>query len=159
MNTPPANQASHGQPVAADATTPRYVGFWARTLAAIVDTVLTFAIVFPLLLAIYGHPYLEDETRRGFSGAADVLITWILPALASIGFWLWRQATPGKMAIAAKVVDARTGGPMSGAQAAGRYLAYFVSIAPLGLGLLWVALDPRKQGWHDKLAGTVVVRR
>ncbi len=38
-----------------------------------------------------------------------------------------------------------------------RYLAYFVSLVPLGLGYLWVALDKRKQGWHDKIAGTVVI--
>ncbi|RYY81863.1 MAG: RDD family protein, partial [Comamonadaceae bacterium] len=37
-------------------------------------------------------------------------------------------------------------------------LAYFVSAIPLCIGFLWVAWDPRKQGWHDKLAGTVVVR-
>ena len=37
-------------------------------------------------------------------------------------------------------------------------LVYFVSIIPLCLGLIWVGLDKRKQGWHDKLAGTVVVR-
>ena len=39
-----------------------------------------------------------------------------------------------------------------------RYLGYYVSIIPLFLGLIAVAFDPRKQGWHDKLAGTVVVR-
>ncbi|MEO8407836.1 MAG: RDD family protein, partial [Oxalobacteraceae bacterium] len=35
---------------------------------------------------------------------------------------------------------------------------YFVSALPFCLGLIWVGLDKRKQGWHDKLAGTVVVR-
>jgi uncharacterized RDD family membrane protein YckC len=39
-----------------------------------------------------------------------------------------------------------------------RYLAYFVSIIPLFLGVLWVAWDKKKQGWHDKLANTVVVQ-
>jgi uncharacterized RDD family membrane protein YckC len=68
------------------------------------------------------------------------------------------QATPGKMAISARVVDASTGNTLSVGQSVGRYLAYFVSILPLGIGLLWVAFDSRKQGWHDKLAGTVVVR-
>jgi uncharacterized RDD family membrane protein YckC len=43
-------------------------------------------------------------------------------------------------------------------QLVGRYLAYYVSIIPFMAGILWVAFDPRKQGWHDKLAGTVVVR-
>jgi len=40
----------------------------------------------------------------------------------------------------------------------GRYFGYFLASIPLGLGLLWVAFDKRKQGWHDKLAGTVVIR-
>jgi uncharacterized RDD family membrane protein YckC len=41
----------------------------------------------------------------------------------------------------------------------GRYFAYFLSTIPLGLGLIWVAFDKRKQGWHDKLAGTVVIKK
>jgi uncharacterized RDD family membrane protein YckC len=40
----------------------------------------------------------------------------------------------------------------------GRFFAYFVSIFPACLGFLWIAFDRRKQGWHDKIAGTVVVR-
>ncbi len=40
----------------------------------------------------------------------------------------------------------------------GRYLGYFASTIPLCLGFLWIAFDKRKQGWHDKLAGTVVIR-
>jgi uncharacterized RDD family membrane protein YckC len=39
-----------------------------------------------------------------------------------------------------------------------RYAGYFVALLPVGLGILWVAFDARKQGWHDKLAKTVVVR-
>ena len=68
-------------------------------------------------------------------------------------------ATPGKIAIGARIVDARTGEPAGTGQLIGRYLGYFVSTLFLGLGLLWVAFDARKQGWHDKLAGTVVIRR
>lgn len=91
-------------------------------------------------------------------GPADVLITWVLPAVAVILFWIYRQATPGKMAISARIVDAKTGNPPSAGQLIGRYFGYFVSMLPLFLGLIWVAFDRRKQGWHDKLAGTVVVR-
>jgi len=40
----------------------------------------------------------------------------------------------------------------------GRYFAYFISTIPLCLGFLWITFDRKKQGWHDKLAGTVVVR-
>jgi uncharacterized RDD family membrane protein YckC len=63
------------------------------------------------------------------------------------------------MAIGARIVDAKTGGKPSFKQEAIRYLGYFVSTFPLCLGLIWVGIDKRKQGWHDKLAGTVVVRR
>jgi uncharacterized RDD family membrane protein YckC len=38
-----------------------------------------------------------------------------------------------------------------------RYLAYYVSLIPLGLGFFWIAWDDKKQGWHDKIAGTIVI--
>jgi uncharacterized RDD family membrane protein YckC len=62
------------------------------------------------------------------------------------------------MAIGARIVDAKTGGKPATSQLVIRYLGYYVSTIPLFLGLIWVGFDPRKQGWHDKLAGTVVVR-
>jgi uncharacterized RDD family membrane protein YckC len=63
------------------------------------------------------------------------------------------------MAVGAIIVDARTGGKPSTRQFIIRYLGYYVSMIPLMLGILWVGFDARKQGWHDKMAGTVVVRR
>lgn len=136
---------------------PRYAGFWIRVAAAIIDTALVMLVTLPILLSIYGWSYFDGSAGYGVSGFADLFFSWIAPALAVIAFWLVRQATPGKMVVGVKVVDAHTGGPLSIGQSVGRYLAYFVSIFPLCLGLLWVAFDRRKQGWHDKLAGTVVV--
>ena len=78
--------------------------------------------------------------------------------VAIIAFWLLKQATPGKIAISAKIVDAKTGGEPSIGQYIIRYIAYFLSTIPLCLGFIWVAFDSKKQGWHDKIAGTVVVR-
>jgi uncharacterized RDD family membrane protein YckC len=62
------------------------------------------------------------------------------------------------MATKLKVVDAVSGEKMSMGQAIGRYFAYIPAMLPLGLGLIWVGIDKKKQGWHDKLAGTVVIR-
>jgi uncharacterized RDD family membrane protein YckC len=62
------------------------------------------------------------------------------------------------MAIGARIMDARTGGKPSTGQLIGRYFAYYVSTLALLLGFIWIAFDSRKQGWHDKLAGTLVVR-
>lgn len=62
------------------------------------------------------------------------------------------------MATKLTIVDANTGEKPSPAQFVGRYLAYYVSMLPLFLGIIWVGIDKRKQGWHDKLAGTVVIK-
>jgi uncharacterized RDD family membrane protein YckC len=135
-----------------------YAGFWVRTGAALIDTALILAISFPLLFALYGWAYFDSQKSGFVAGTGDFVITWLLPAAASIVFWLTRQATPGKMLLSARVVDARTGNTLTVGQSIGRYLGYFISTLPFGLGLIWVAFDPRKQGWHDKLAGTVVIR-
>ena len=134
-----------------------YAGFWSRTGAALIDGILLLLITMPILISIYGWEYLEAEDL--VMGPADFLISWVLPALATVLFWLYKNATPGKMAIKAQVVDAQTGHSISVGQAMLRYLGYFLAILPLGLGIFWVAFDSRKQGWHAKIAGTVVVKR
>ena len=55
------------------------------------------------------------------------------------------------------MVDAASGARPSLGRLALRFLGYFVSAFPLYLGFLWAALDRRKQGWHDKIARTVVI--
>ena len=134
-----------------------YVGFWPRVGATIIDALLIFAVTAPLLIAIYGSGYFLDEGPL-IHGRADVLISWVFPCIATVACWRTWQATPGKLAVSARVVDAATGRPASVGQLVMRYLAYFPSILAFGLGILWVAFDPRRQGWHDKLAGTVVIR-
>lgn len=135
-----------------------YVGFWPRVGAAIVDTILVMVITTPLLVWIYGWAYYTDPDKPFIAGRADILLSWIFPAVAVLLFWLYKRATPGKMAIAAQVVDARTGNTLTVGQSILRYLGYFVATLPLFIGIIWVAFDPRKQGWHDKIAGSVVIR-
>lgn len=136
---------------------PEYIGFWKRSFAAIIDTILLSLVMFPPLTAIYGWDYFDPETTRFIAGPADFIISWILPILLFIAFWIWKQATPGKMLIRSKIVDAKTLGKPSTKQWILRYIGYYVSMIPLGLGYFWIAFDERKQGWHDKMAGTVVV--
>jgi uncharacterized RDD family membrane protein YckC len=85
------------------------------------------------------------------------LLGFLAVAAAVIGFWRYCGATPGKIAVGVKIVDAATGGPPTLGRLVLRFLAYFVSAFPLYLGFLWVAFDRRKQGWHDKIARTVVI--
>jgi uncharacterized RDD family membrane protein YckC len=135
-----------------------YAGFWVRTGATVIDTLLFMLITFPLLFMIYGWSYLDPQRSGFLAGPADFLITWVFPAVAAIVFWWYKQATPGKMILSLAILDAKTGNKPSAGQCTGRYFAYFVSMLPLFIGLIWVAFDKKKQSWHDKLAGTLVVR-
>ena len=67
------------------------------------------------------------------------------------------RSTPGKIALSARIMDAQSGGRPSTARLVARCFAYIASGLPLFLGFVWIAIDRRKQGWHDKIAGTVVV--
>ena len=135
-----------------------YAGFWIRVWACVIDSVLVMMVIGPLLWGAYGPEYWMSSEGPIFRGPLDVLLNLVFPAVAVVVFWIYRSATPGKMAIGARIVDANTGGKPSTSQLVGRYLGYYVSLIPFGLGLIWVAFDRRKQGWHDKLARTVVVR-
>ena len=135
-----------------------YAGFWIRAWASIIDTLLIMIVTIPLLIGIYGWDYSDVQQTGALAGPADFLVSWVMPAVAVIAFWINRQATPGKMAISTKIVDAVSGNAPTNGQMIGRYFAYFISTIPLCLGFLWITFDRKKQGWHDKLAGTVVVR-
>ena len=140
----------------------KYAGFWIRTVAAIIDSLLVTIVTAPILIPIYGVRYyteLFDPDAPVFKGPADFVVSVVLPAVIAILFWIHRQATPGKMAVSVRIVDARTGENPTTAQCVGRYFAYIPSFLVLGIGVIWVAFDKRKQGWHDKLAGTVVIRQ
>ena len=133
-----------------------YAGFWIRLGATLIDLVVISIVIYVPLMFIYGSEYwVSEQTVKGFW---DLLLGYIVPFIATIWFWLRFFGTPGKMATRLKIVDARTGQKLTIPQSIGRCFAYLVSIIPLFLGFVWVGIDKRKQGWHDKLAGTVVIR-
>ena len=157
---------------------PTYAGFWRRTGAMVVDS-----IAFGLLLAflLFGlkigqlpiadtevtDPQASGQLEEAVAQSANAgqrtrllettLVENALPAAVTIAFWVFVGATPGKFLFECRVVDARSGRPPGLARATIRYLCYFVSLLPLGLGFLWIAWDKRNQGWHDKLAWTLVL--
>jgi uncharacterized RDD family membrane protein YckC len=67
--------------------------------------------------------------------------------------------TPGKFAAGIIVVDSEGRTPGVAATIPREMAGRFVAVAALGIGLVWVLYDPKRQGWHDKLAGTYVVRK
>ena len=121
------------------------VGVGPRLGAFALDALLVFVVAGPLVAV----------TRLGIAGA--VLFGIVVPMVAAVACWHLYGATPGKIAFSAKIVDARSGGRPSLMRLVARYAAYLVSALPLFLGFAWIAIDRRKQAWHDKIAGTRVI--
>ncbi len=137
--------------------TARPAGFWIRFLACIIDSIVIVVVTMPILFWIYGGEFLTSQEL--VQGPAQFLISYVLPAVATIALWLLFGATPGKMLCGLRVVDHQTGERMELWQGIVRYLGYFVSMLPLFLGFFWIGWDKRKQGFHDKLARSLVVRK
>ena len=132
-----------------------YAGFWLRVLANLIDSVIVAVLIVAVIAALYGTSELGSATSD-LEGALGTAVQIVLAVLI-VAFWRYGGGTPGKMLLSQRIVDARTGKQPSTRQLVGRFFAYMVSALPLGIGFLWVAFDRRKQGWHDKLAGTVVI--
>jgi uncharacterized RDD family membrane protein YckC len=151
VNLPPSSLATPGEGAAgsspsASSPAPAAVSealalprasFWERMAAGFLDIILV-----SILSAVVGHMPL------GF-----------LIALAYFaGMWTWRGTTVGGIVLNLRVVR-YDGKPMNFAVALVRALAAAFSIIVFFLGFLWIAWSQDKQGWHDKIAGTVVVRQ
>ncbi len=136
---------------------PEYIGFWLRVAAAFIDTAAVSLIILPILLFVFSDALPIHDSKLLL--VIHSIITYGLPFVAIILFWIYKSATPGKMLIDAIIVDADTLSPPGKLQLFVRYLGYYVSIFPFCLGLFWVGWDKRKQGFHDKLAHTVVIRK
>lgn len=134
---------------------PPPAGFCARAWALLLDALLMLALSMPLMWLAYGEPIARLDDRRPLS----LLINWLLPGLLAVALWAWQGATPGKLFLGVRVVDAQTGQRPSLVQALLRWLGYGLSALPLGLGFLWVLWDPERRAWHDRLAGTRVLKR
>lgn len=135
----------------------RYAGFWIRVLASLIDTVFALIITIPLLYIFFGEEYFQQNPAALQTTGIDAVINYVIVPTIIILFWLYRSATPGKMLLHLKIIRTDGNPQLTVGQSIGRYLAYFLSGLPLMLGFIWVAFDARKQGWHDKLAGTLVV--
>lgn len=129
-----------GQPIPEAGTAFRYAGFWRRFAANFLDGIVLNIMTWILVLAVP-----QDYWLPSVIGAAYV-----------IGFWIAKGQTPGKMALGVRIITT-SGEPIGAGRAVGRYFAYFVSFIALGIGYLMIAFDDKKQGLHDKIAGTYVI--
>lgn len=132
-----------------------YVGFWARTAASVIDSIWLYGIIYVILYFILGKQVFTTDLAYS---PVQGFFEYVVPIFVVMGFWIIKSATPGKMLLKMKIVDADTHEKVSGARLLLRYIAYFASMLPLFLGFMWVGWDKKKQGWHDKIARTVVIR-
>ncbi len=136
-------------PVTAPVATPtepvaitEYSGFWIRLAAAIIDGIIILIATFFLRVVSFGPFFM------------------ISPFIGWLYYWLFtglKGQTIGKMAVGIKVVDTKGAMPGLGIVALREIPGKIVSSIIFCVGYLWIAGDAKKQGWHDKIAGTYVV--
>lgn len=135
----------------------QYVGFLVRISAFIIDNILLLLVIIPPIIVMYGTEYfLSSDT---IYGTPERILLYGIPLVLTVIFWAYKAATPGKMVMKVHIVDAISGEEPTLFQSFVRYLGYYISLLPFGLGFLWIIWDKKKQGWHDKMAGTVVIKR
>jgi len=91
------------------------------------------------------------------NAALDLIVSLVVGIGYFVYFWSSTGQTLGDKVVGVKVVST-SGGLITPGGAFIRYLGIIVSSIPLFLGLLWVLWDPQRQGWHDKMASTYVVK-
>ena len=134
-----------------------YAGFWPRLGATLVDTVLLSLLTMPVMFLVYGELYWDSDDF--ILGGWDVILNWICPLLATVAFWIYRSATPGKIVFGLEVLDMKTGSKLTVSTSIIRYFSYYLSAIPLCLGFIWICFNSKRQGWHDLIAGTIVTKK
>ncbi|MBN1382984.1 MAG: RDD family protein [Deltaproteobacteria bacterium] len=150
-------------------TTYQYGGFWRRTGALIIDKIILyiiltiFGIVALIAMRLSLPPGQVQMIIDGFKDMSGVYVgvyysaTFFVDMVYFTYFHGASGQTPGKMIFGLRVIQT-SGRDMTFGIAFLRWVGYLVSAVFIYLGYLWVAFDGRKQGWHDKIAATVVVQ-
>jgi len=139
----------------------RYAGFWIRVAANALDGLILSAIN-TAIVVIFQEAWLQHLPSGvgSVSGRAPgIELGPVVAVCFIIGSWIAFGATPGKMMCRLRIVDEVSGRKPTPWQCIGRYVIAVVGVACAGIGYLWIAIDPRGQGWHDKIVRTLVVRR
>ncbi len=146
-----------------------YGGFWRRSIAFLIDITILYIFSTALFAAWVTITHASVESQEFFilsNTTSETLIRIILPyygtsVLLNMTYFIYFHGaigqTPGKKLLGLKVIDT-SGGTMTFGTAFLRWVGYILSKLPLFLGFFWIAVDRRKQGWHDKIAGTCVIR-
>lgn len=131
-----------------------YIGFWKRAWMALID--LTLLLLYETIIIISPSlPWKYDYLTLIF----NYTLLFIIPIIFVITCWYIWGATPGKMLGKSIVIDLKTNKKPKLGKLILRYFSYTVSSLLFFIGFILSAFDSKKQGWHDKIAGTAVVNR
>jgi uncharacterized RDD family membrane protein YckC len=123
-------------------------GFWIRVVAYLIDLLALLVVQFAVAAALFRGDMLASS---GVSALIDIV--YFIALWSSYG---------GGQTLGMRVLNLRVirtdGSPLSLVNAVVRYVGLVIAVIPLLIGIIWVAFDANKQGWHDKIAGTYVVR-
>jgi uncharacterized RDD family membrane protein YckC len=146
-----------------------YGGFWRRAMAFFIDKIILFFtslfILFIGMLAL-SISFLSHYREMLPERFEELTITFVaiyllMTVFISMFYFTYFHGaagqTPGKMIFGLKVVQT-TGEHMTFGLAFLRWVGYIISAFVFYLGFIWILFDAKKQGWHDKIAGTVVIR-
>jgi uncharacterized RDD family membrane protein YckC len=124
----------------------------ARLIAYVVDIIIQFGVSTIIFVAsvILGAIFLPIGLIAGLAGFLFLLLYFPY-------YWQKSGQTPGMKMLSIKVVRDRDGGPVSWGQAILRVFGYWISGLVFYLGYIWIFIDKRKRGWHDLIAGTIVI--
>ncbi len=153
----PPPQMPGYQPMAV-ASPGSYGGFWIRVVAYIIDAII-LGIIGGILSVPLGVNYSDVNSLTSAAARTSNGIDLVLSLVYFVGLWTYMGGSIGQRILGMRVVDATTGQPIGLGKAVIRWLGVLLSFFVCFIGVIWVAFDGRKQGWMDKIAGTVVVRR
>jgi uncharacterized RDD family membrane protein YckC len=169
--SPPSAPVQYGTPQVYGPQ-PTYAGFWIRLVARLIDGVIIgipFGIIFGVFAVAGGvfagnasssNQDTQNAAAAAFGGA--FILLYLIALVVQVGYWIYfwgsSGATLGMRLLHLRVVDAVTGAPIGYARATVRFLMSIVNSWACYIGWIWVAFDPRKQGWHDKVANSVVLQ-
>jgi uncharacterized RDD family membrane protein YckC len=127
-------------------------------VAYVVDLIL-FALVYAVVAATSGGLTTTDAAGNTILNSRAQLVTAGFSYAYFFVMWTYAGRTVGQMALGMRIVRADNGAPIGPGTALVRLIGYVIASIPFGLGLIWAGFDARKQGWHDKIASTLVVRK
>ena len=147
-----------------------FAGHGGRLVAYILDCVLIYVLLFGPLLVLFGiASAIGVDFGRPRAGDPDAFTVFALIAIVILGlvlvfgyfpfFWARGGQTPGMKPFGLVVVRDRDGTKLSAGTAILRLVGLYIASSVFYLGLIWIFIDKRHRGWHDLIAGTVVVHR